>query len=474
MISLPLILLFGALALVLLDGNWRDGLIVTVIIGFLQDPIRKLTPDQPSTLSGMVLLAFLLCVVVLYEQTGGRFGLRTMFWTAPAMQDWAPLYFGLIALQAGNSFLRFGDLRLTGLGVAFYLAPAIGLWVGYQVGNNPQFLKKLIISYLIICLFFAITAYLDFRGLQHPLLKEVGGGLLITFEGFSAQGVSGFWRTSEIAGWHLAAGCCLSITLAAASPRRENQIVLLILAAFFTYLTIPTGRRKSLVLALAFTAIYLLLFSRKASPASREQVLSSVLGSGAMAYAAYALFMISAKGDAFNLYLNRVVTAKDDLFGRFQDQGVGALTRGLEISQGFGLGVGAGANLGNLKISTEAATQRGSIQSLAYASEGGGGRLVSELGLPGLVIGGGTALIFLLSLWRNFQILDRLPGGIAYLLLGLVSFGFANILFFFSAGQVYSDPFILIMLGLCFGSFLAVPSLIARLHQQQAPSAVMR
>jgi hypothetical protein len=183
-----------------------------------------------------------------------------------------------------------------------------------------------------------------------------------------------------------------------------------------------------------------------------------------MAYASYALFLISAKGDSFDIYLNRVLTAKDDILERFQGQGVGALTRGLEISQGFGLGVGAGANLGNLKISDAAQAQRGNSQSLSYATEGGGGRIVAELGLPGLVIGGGMAVMFMISLWKNFLILQRLPNNIAFLLLGLLSFGLANILFFFSAGQVYSDPFVLIMMGLSFGAFLAVPTLIAR-HQ---------
>jgi len=468
MISLSLFVLFGILAVLLLDGNWRDGLVMTVIIGFLQDPIRKLVPDQPSTLSGMVLVAFVLCLAVMYEKAGGKMGLKAMFWTTPAMQDWVPLYFGLIALQAGNSFLRFGDIRLTGLGIAFYLAPAVALWVGFQAGNNPAMLKKILITYLIFCTLFALTAFLDFRGLQHPLMREVGEGILITFEGYSAQGVSGFWRTSEVAGWHLAAGSCIAITIAASSRNRANQIALVLLAAFFAYLTITTGRRKSLVLVLAFFAIFLLLFSRKATPASREQVFSSLFGSAALAYAGYALFLISMKGDGFEIYLNRVLTARDDLFGRINDQGVGALLRGLEISQGFGLGVGAGANLGNLQISSEAAAARGSIQSLSFATEGGGGRILSELGLPGLVIGGGVAMLYLLTLWRNFRILERLPGSIAYLLLGLVAFGLANILSFFSAGQVYSDPFILLILGLCFGSFLSVPCLIA---SQQLPMA---
>jgi hypothetical protein len=473
MLSLPIIFLFTVLAIVLLDGNWRDGLLVTIAIGFLQDPIRKITPNQPSSLSGMVLLAFLFCLLVMYERNGGNFRLRQMFWTTPAALDWIPLYFGLIAIQAVNSYFRFGDLQLTGLGVAFYIAPAVALWAGFQAGNNPQLLRRIIITYLVFCFLFSITAFLDFRGLRGTLMREVGEGIMITFEGFSAQGVSGFWRTSEIAGWHLAAGCCLAITLAFSTPRRESQIFLLLLAGFFAYLTIPTGRRKSLVMTLAFSGLYLLLFSRKATAASRERVISSLIGSTAMAYAGYALFLISAKGDSFDIYLNRVLTAKDDIFERFQGQGVGALQRGLEISQGLGLGVGAGANLGNIKISSAAQAQRGSIQSLSYVSEGGGGRIVSELGLPGLVIGGGMALVFLLSLWKNFLILERLPSNIGTLLLGLVSFGLANVLFFFSAGQVYSDPFVLIMMGLCFGAFLSVPSLIAR-HQletaQVAPS----
>lgn len=468
MVTVAFLVMFALLAVILADGNWRDGLLVTVAVGFLQDPIRKLAPDQPSTLSGMVLAAFVLCLLVMFEKTNSQTGIRAMFWTTPAMQDWVPVYFGLIALQSGNSFLRFGDIRLAALGASFYLAPAVALWAGYQIGVNPQALRKLIITYLIFCTLFAITAYFDFRGLRHPLMKEVGEGILITFEGFSAQGVSGFWRTSEIAGWHLAAGACFAIVMAASSRRRETQVGLLLLAIFFSYLTITTGRRKSLVLVLAFSAIFMLLFSRKATPASREQVITSIFGSAALAYALYALFLISAAGDSFTIYLNRVLTAKDELGTRFSDQGLGALTKGLEISQGFGLGVGAGANLGNLQISSEAQAQRGAIRSLSYASEGGGGRIVAELGIPGLIVGGTMAVLFLLSLWRNFVLLDRLSQSNAYLLLGLVSFALSNILFFVSAGQVYSDPFVLLMLGVCFGSFLSIPTLIA--YQQYRPA----
>ena len=468
MTSLFLVLMFGSLAVVLLDGNWRAGLLVTVVIGFLQDPIRKITPDQPTFFVGLVLLSFVLTILVIYEQKKGRIDLRSMFWTVPEILDWIPLYFVLIAAQAINSFLRFGDIQLMGLGVAFYMAPAVALWAGYEVGFNPKILQRTIVTYLVLCGLFAISAWLDFRGLDSILFREVGTGIQITFEGFSASGVSGLWRTSEVAAWHLAAGACFSITLAVSTQERGKQILLLMLAAAFAYLTIPTARRKSLVLVLVFTAFYLLLFSRKASQASWERVISSVLGASAMAYGAYALFLITAKGDSFDTYLNRSLTAKDDLINRFQLQGIGALTRAVEVSQGYGLGVGAGANLGNLKLDNATIAARQAIRSLGYVSEGGGGRIVVELGLPGIAIGAIIAFLLLLTLRRNFRLLQLLEPRIAALLLGLVAFGLANLVFFFSASQVYSDPFILILLGICFGSFLTVPTLIARQQAQLA------
>lgn len=474
MTSLILILMFGSLALLLVDGNWRGGLMATLVIGFLQDPLRKITPNQPSSMVGLVLAAFVLTVIVLYEAGKGRINLRAMFWTVPAVQEWVPIYFLLILVQAINSIFRFGDLQLTGLGIAFYLAPVVAIWAGFQVGCNPRIMPRLMITYLVMCSLFAFTAWLDFQGIQNPLFKEVGQGIQITFEGFSAEGATGLWRTSEIAAWHLAAGSCFALILAVSNPNRAIQVGMVVLAAGLAYLTIPTGRRKALVLVLIFAGLYLLLFSRKASPDSRERVITTLLGGAGLTYATYALFLITAKGDNFDLYLNRALSARDELIERFQSQGVGALLRALEVSGGYGLGVGAGANIGNLEITETAQNLRQNIQSLGYVSEGGGGRIVAELGLPGLIIGLVLVALILLTIQRNFGLLNRLYPETAFVLLGLVSFALANLVFFFSAAQVYSDPFILILLGLCFGSYLAVPSLIARQQASGAPQPLAR
>jgi hypothetical protein len=60
-----------------------------------------------------------------------------------------------------------------------------------------------------------------------------------------------------------------------------------------------------------------------------------------------------------------------------------------------------------------------------------------------------------------------LPAEQIALISGCLSFGIANMLFFFSAAQLYGDPFILVMLGISIGPVLSVPVLVYSLQQQQ-------
>jgi hypothetical protein len=460
MMLLAMVVLFAILVITLLDGDWRTGLVVTLMIGFLQDPLRKITPNQPSQLNGLVLIGFVLCTLVLLDRKR-NFSLRTMFWTVPQIDDWVSMYFALIAVQAVNSFSRFSDPVLTGIGIAFYVAPALGMWVGFQVGMNLSLLRRLLNVYLIGSAVMALSVFVSFQGFDHPVLKEVGEGLLITFEGYSAQGASGFWRTSEIASWHLAAASCIAATMGAASRKPSTQTGLLLMSLGFAFLTILTGRRKALVLVLAFAAIFILLLLRRADPAFRDRFVTNMLGTTGLAYVLFTLVIVGTLGRNFNDFLSRTLSTGDDIGARFQGQGLGAIFRAIEVAQFFGFGVGAGAQTGNLRV-----TANRGITSLGYVSEGGGGRLIVELGVPGLILI--LVLIWLLAqvFYRNFGLLRYLPNEASVLVLGLASFGIANIPSFITAAQLYGDPFVLILMSICVGSFLAVPALAAEYRQQ--------
>ena len=171
-----LVLLLAALALALLSGDWRLGLLLTVVIGFAQDPIRKLTPGQPSTYVGLVLVSFLACSLLLWQQRRGRFDLSLMFPTSPAISRVLPLFVTLIALQSIHSLVRWGVPSRTLIGAAFYFAPLIGLWVGFQVGRFQPFLRGLLKVYLFCAALFGFTALLDYLGADTALFDAIGDG----------------------------------------------------------------------------------------------------------------------------------------------------------------------------------------------------------------------------------------------------------------------------------------------------------
>jgi len=469
MTTILLLLLFTGLTLCLLSDDWKSGLLWTLAIGFCQDPIRKLTPGQPSLMVGLVLLAFLMCAFTVYQQRR-QFDLRYLFWTSPQLFDLIPFFTLLLIAQATNSFARFGSPSLVAIGLSFYLAPAAALWMGFHIGRDLAALRRILLTYFIFSCIFAFAVLLDFRGVDIPIFKEVGTGILITFEGGSKSGASGFWRTSEIASWHLAAAACFSIILTFSDRDVGRQILYLSMAVVFSILSVTTGRRKAQVLIVAFLGIYLLIFSRQASPASRERLVLSVLGGIGISYSVVSIFLLDMLGSSYELFLQRAFTSRDEIGVRVKDQGLTAFFKAFEVGGGLGLGLGAGTNLGNFN----AGANRAAVRSLGYVSEGGGGRLVVELGLPGVLLIGWMLVVSLQLLWRNFKLIRFLGSEDIALVMGCLAFGFANLLFFFSAAQLYTDPFILVVLGISIGPVLSVPILVYTRMQQQPNTALAR
>ena len=467
MTILIVVIILAALVLQLMEGNWRAAMMITFLLGFLQDPLRKLTPGQPAWMVGLVLVGFSLTAVAIYAERRGYLNVKAIVWTMPALGNWLPIYFSLIGFQALNSFARFGSATMTIAGIIFYTAPVMGLWIGFQIGCNQLLLRRLLILYIAISSLTAVTVFMSYQGFQHPILQEVGEGIEIIFRyGFHAKGASGLWRTSEIAGWQLTAAACFSITIAFSMAKIESQIGMLMLAAGFAFLTILTGRRKAIAMVVAYVAIYLLLFSRRSDSVSKERVITNILGVAGLSYVVFSVFLVDNLGDNFGEYVKRATSTSQDIGSRFNAQGVGAMFRAFEVSNGIGLGVGVGSNTGGFSFGAA----RSSISSASFVAEGGGGRLILELGIPGVIVLLVMGCMLTLLVVRNFKLLRYLPQSTTNLYLGLLCFALANLPFFYSAAQVYSDPFILILMSISFGSFLAVPTLLSQQqlqHQQQ-------
>lgn len=465
---LPLLVALLALVLIgqLLQGAWRSGLGLVLLIGFLQDPLRKVLVGQPPLTVGLVLVAACLCGVVVLQQRGGL-ELPLLQATLPGLGQWLPLYGVLLALQTVHGLVRFGQPLLSLIGLGVYLAPLLGLWLGFEVASEPPLLQRLLRLYVLLSIPAGLSVWWSYRGVDHPLLKEVGSGILIHFRsGLSLYGASGVWRSSEVAAWQLAAAACLALVLATAAQRRGTVLAYGLLALLFTALTLLTGRRKAQVLVLVFVLLDAVLLQRWLRPPWRGWLLGNLLALAGLSTLTAVWLVPQLLGADLGVYLQRSLSARDELGDRFSLMALGGFSRALDLSGPFGLGVGAAAQTGNLLF--DRGQQLGA--SLGFVSESGAGKLVAELGLVGvavLVVG----LVLAVELARrNLTLLQDLPPPWMSLHLGLLAFALANVPFFLAASGIYGDPFVLLLLSLAFGSVLAVPLLAARQRGLQLPS----
>jgi hypothetical protein len=463
MIILLIILLLFLFFLTVSEYDWKGAILFTIFAGFLQDPLRKASSLDTSYFAGISLFFFVLTFFVLRSKFSS-WDLELICWPNPIIVSLLPAFFYLLVLQGLNSFARFGDVRLTTIGFFFYIIPLISLWIGYRIAVDLKFLRFLLSFYIFLCLLTAISILISLSGVESDLLKEVGTGIDITGTG---QGFSGLWRTSEIAGWHLAAGASFAFILGMAEAKGIKQGIYFFIGALLSFLTVATGRRKALGLVIIFASLYLTYYSLS----MRKNNLMKALGT----LACILIFSMSSYGLVFNPdiqetlepFFNRSTTLTvEESQNRLKVQGIGAIVRGFEIAGPLGYGIGVGSNTGT----TDIGTQRKFIQSASYVSEGGGGRLILELGSVGVLFVMFFLVQILILYFRILTISRQIPILGKDILSGLALFTLANAVTFISASQLYSDPFVLIMLGLSSGAILAIPKI---LYEAQSNSSAM-
>jgi hypothetical protein len=457
MITFFLLFLLFSFILAVSEYGWQGAITFTIFAGFIQDPLRKASGIDSSYFAGISLIAFILTFFILKSKFS-EWDLELICWPNPLIVSLIPILSYFLLLQGLNSFARFGDIRLTSVGILFYIVPLISLWMGFRTACDMKFLKRILVLYVILCTLTAISILLGLAGVESDLLKEVGTGINITGTG---QGFSGLWRTSEIAGWHLAAGSSFAIILGMAESKGLKQFIYFLASIILAFLTISTGRRKALGLVIIFMALYIFyytVFTRKERTVRAIGIFISVL---MIFLGSYGLILNPDIQQTLEPFYNRSTTLTiEESQNRLQVQGIGAIIRGIEIAGPLGYGVGVGTNTGT----TDIGSQRQNIISAGYVSEGGGGRLILELGSIGVIFFLFFIVQVLILYFRIFLLTTRFLVPDPDILLGLALFAFANIVTFLSASQLYSDPFILIIIGLTSGAVLVIPKSIIELY----------
>jgi hypothetical protein len=446
----------ASLALAL--GDWRRSLLFCVLVGFVQDPIRKVLPSQPVQLVIAVAAAFVACLIGLYSN-GDRLHLQRLLRAFVSLRVPVAGFVTIVVLQCVHTLVRTGSSTLAGLGLLSYLSPPLALLVGNRFCDSMRLLRLWLTVYLAGSFVVGGTVLLQFAGFEPVIFSAIG----IEFVYGGSTGVvrmmSGIMRSSEIAAWHLAAGACLLIAVAGAA--RSSRIRWLALGGTMMLImaVVLTGRRKMLAEIALFVVTYLFLVSQYRRGGSR---IAQVAMSG-LFLAAIALQLLGTRGQSLELapYLGRGATVIGESTDRLFEMTISQL-RWVVFDNGI-LGAGAGTGAQGSQYFG------GGTDLVGGSAEGGLGKVLAELGVPGAL-----ALLWLgLSIGRVVLRIARFarksPPSEALLLYGLIAFLPANAMVFLTAHQVFGDPFVLIILGLIAGSILAFPRICSR---QIRPTAV--
>jgi hypothetical protein len=465
-LALPIALAAAGLAF----ARWRYGLLLAVLVAFLQDPLRKITPDQPVIF--VVLAAGVFGAACLGAMSSGVSLMpgRLYGWKQNLGAPFAA-FIAIIAVQALHSFAVYGNIVMSAIGLLSYLTPFPALVFTYQlaVRGGPQVITRYYGVYLLCATIALITVYLEFSGMQLPIFGEVGEGITI----YGANGIikanSGTFRASEIAAWHAAAAACLFFLLTAGrNPTVRNLLLAAAYIVFALLIGMLTGRRKMAMVVAIFICSHFALMALFVRGAIKLAI--GVTAAGLIGYFAIGALMGPDAGEMqasaeYSTYLGRSQSAFGDSYERFMEMGIGPIMWAYERFGIMGAGLGTG--------SQGAQHFGGGAEQFGGAGEGGLGKITMELGIPGLIIAGWFAAAFGRYIWRGVRMTAGMSPRLAPLACSLLAFLIANIASFTVATQAFGDLFILMTLGITLGFLLALPALAVQ-EANRRPSVAAR
>jgi len=453
-----LLIIFSALCV----ARWRVGVSICLLVGFFQDPLRKITLGQPvyfTALVGLPLAATLLGA----HLRNVRVSFRPVHSWNKVLRTPLSLFILLVGIQSVAAVIKTGNPVIGAIGTLSYLAPLPAILLGYQFSRSERDIVKLIKVYLVIGVVMIAGVYLSYAGYDWKVLKSVGEGLFVySREEGRLDLYSGFLRTPEIAAWHAATSICL-ITILALSLRRKATFkgAAGVLVMFLLGALLLSGRRKFLVEILLFVSIYALLliwFLRTSIKSAVVFKSALLLGAGLVVGSVSYMFIApDVATTEMRPYFERGISVRNDVTERSSAMTIESFQ--WVIARNGILGSGAGTG------SQGAQHFGGGSNIVGSAAEGGLGKVLAELGVPGLLLLLWLVISFARYIWSIILYVTRerdVDPSLAKLVFGLVAFLMTNAFVYTIAHQAYGDPFVLIILGFFLGFVMATPKMVTR------------
>lgn len=448
--------------------NWRSTLLFCVVVGLIQDPLRKMTPGAPVFFVGFVAAAL----------AAGWVGAMTarVRLTPTVIYGWtkglaAPfsLFCIVLVAQALLSYYRYENIFFPLIGGVFYIAPIAAIVFAHQIAVKvgTAGIRKWMWFYVGCSLVWFIGIYLEASGVRLSVLGEVGVGQIIYDVGSPSKANAGFYRAAEIAAWHVATvSCFLFILLNGKKLSVFKTLCVIGVVLFLLYIGLSTGRRKMLVQVVIFGSVFLFFFAWFLKGKAKLAMVTAIFAAVGISVVLSALepdsseldspgrtYVAQSAGTQFEAWKERGLTVFESIPERFHQLGYIPVFSAVWDFGIFGAGLGVGGQ-GLQHFG-------GGVNLVRGTAEGGLGKLTLDLGLPGLAIFLWLGFVVLKLIWQRLRVLAATSRPHASLAFGFTAILVANVATFSVATQAYGDVFILIILGSAIGNILALPAIAA-------------
>jgi hypothetical protein len=454
-------LLFIAVSTLVTLTGWKRGLPLGILIGALQDPIRKLTPGTPA----LMVLSSLPVWLAVYTQV---FSQAARVWRDLRMRYpylWkAGGLFVLSLLPAIVLVLRHGAeaWRIALLGIFAYGAPLLAAAVGFVYVREIRQLERLLAFYCGFTSLMMVGTALEFAEVLPEFAalgtEALGTVWVRTTTGGPLSLISGFYRSPDIMAWHAAMLVMLGLTLAM-HRRGARGAAWLLPVAWGALCLVIGGRRKAMMMPAVWAATVAVVYlqPRRAGRFISLAVMLAVVGG--------ALYFAGGEIAVSEEYFAYASSASIDSGARILDGAWGSVWGTLYQTGFLGAGIGS-ASQGMRHLGTD-------VQQ--SWQESGPSKIAVELGLPGLL----AALILGLATLRSCAVAVRrtpfsAPG--SQLQLGLTAVVAANAASFVVSHQIYTDMLVVHLTAVALGIALAGPQWCHSTprHPLRAAAAVRR
>jgi len=183
--------------------SWRTGLYLAVLFDLVRDPVRKLSDTHSvfitvaaGTIWGAAFLGLVLSDMPLIRQALSRYShLRIgILWLIAAVIPGAMI----------SAVLYQGGYKLAVIGGISYLAPLLGIALGFAFSKTEKDLKRILIFYVVINSLMLVGTIFEWKKFDFPGLGGIDMEWMRYHGRLQVELIAGFYRSPDIMGLHAA------------------------------------------------------------------------------------------------------------------------------------------------------------------------------------------------------------------------------------------------------------------------------